>query len=111
MPFVRDPGKMWETWLASRSLRIRPSDYLGIEWSVTRYYMDKAVWTLGSLIDADLAEAEDSGGSKITASQIRVKKQAVLDKWLIINKDSSSVKGRFKDPAVGRFSKGVSSDR
>lgn len=96
---------MWDTWTASKAMHCRPSSYLGLSDPMVCYYFDKAVYHFGSLVDADLNEAENTKGKKVSDKTIAGRKQNVLNKWMPppASPDGSPARGRFKDPAVGKF--------
>lgn len=49
----------------------------------TAYYLDRAVYTFGSALEADLEKAgQQRGKSKRSDSQIAMAKQQVLARWL-----------------------------
>lgn len=58
----------------------------------TAYYLDRAVYTFGSALEAELERTgQTRGKSKMTESQIAMAKQQVLARWLGTQK--------FADPA------------
>jgi hypothetical protein len=62
-------------------------------------------------MEADLQACETAGkGKKVSQASIRQRKQQVMDRWIPPD-PKAPVKGRYKDPAVGTFSKVVNSDR
>lgn len=94
---------MWETWIATQSMRCKPSDLLGLQGSIAQYYFDRAVWAFGSAVQAELDAVEDAATrskSKTSPKTIQARKQMVLNKWIPA---PESTKGRYKDPAIGAF--------
>lgn len=66
---------------------------MGVTDTLAAFYLDRAVFTFGRALEAELdkAGAPGKGKQKRTDSQIQMAKMAVLNKWLGIN--------RFADPA------------
>lgn len=63
--------------------------------SVTAFYFDRAIYTFGSALEADLERASQSGKGKNrkSDSQIAMARQQVMSRWLGTQ--------RFADPARG----------
>lgn len=80
---------MWQHYRMSKSLRKSPSELLDIRHPVRAFYFDRAVWTFGSTLEADL-EAAVEGVKKEKAA--KAKQQMVLATWL-------GGKGMYRDPA------------
>jgi hypothetical protein len=57
---------------------------MGVTDQPTAYYLDRAIYTFGSALEADLEKAGSSGGGKHKRSeqQIAMAKQMVLNRWL-----------------------------
>lgn len=79
MPFVANSQRVWELYKLSKDYRCRPSDLLTITHPVQAFYLDRAVWTFGTSLDAALAKVEDG---KKKAPQIKAAKTRVLHTWL-----------------------------
>ena len=79
----------------SQKIQTRPSDLLGLVDPLVRYYFDKAIWTFGSLVEADLHQVDSKSKNPKTAAQ---KRRMVLQNWIPAKQET--VKGRFKDPAL-----------
>lgn len=95
---------MWELWKRSQSLRVRPSDLVGIRGSVKAFYFDRGIWRFGNnvevAVDAAEQQARKTRGkkSKVNEAMVSLARQQTLDKMLKI--DPVKTKGRFKDPAL-----------
>jgi hypothetical protein len=89
---VKDPNKVWFTWLQSQQFRCRPSEILGVTEQPAAFYFDRAVFTFGSALESELEKAGQSKGkSKKTDSQIAMARQQIMARWLGTQ--------RFADPA------------
>lgn len=84
-------------WLESQSLRVTPSNILGLEaGSYEAYCLDQAVWYFGSQVQNDVEQAgqpKAKGSGKIESARRRT-----LDKYL--KEPGASTKGQFADPAM-----------
>ena len=59
---------------------------------------DRAVWTFGTTVEADMDEAEKGLGPKAKDRQKNAARQRVLDQYLFIGERPTA--GRFRDPAA-----------
>lgn len=86
---------MWQMWQMSQNLRKTPADLLGITASAPSFYFNKAVWTFGTTLEADLnAVAEKSK----KASTTKARQTQVMVTWM----GTGSTKGLYRDPAAKR---------
>lgn len=95
MPFVKDPKRLWLTWTQAKQFRRSPSEILGLTDQPMAYYFDRAVFTFGRALEAELEQAAESRGkTKKTASQVAMARQTVMARWLKLQ--------RFADPVPRR---------
>src|SRR6478752_79953 len=86
---------LWAAWQQSKAYRVRPSELMGITAQPLAFYLDRAVFTFGTALDAELDKAgETKGKSKKSAAQVQMAKQLVLNRWL-----DATDQQRFADPA------------
>lgn len=79
MPFVSNSQKVWELFSLSKAYRCRASELVNITHPVQAFYLDRAVWTFGTSLEAALNACDDG---KKKAPQIKASKQRVLHTWL-----------------------------
>lgn len=80
----------------SQSLRTRPSDLYGIHDELLAYFFDRAVYTFGTAVEADVREASE--GSKDNA-QAKRKAMLRLNVWLTDPEpEVQSAPKKFRDP-------------
>lgn len=76
--------------------RCRPSELLNVSHSVEAFYLDRAVYTFGSHMEADLEEATKSTGKKADKPEVtKMKRERRLALWM-----QSSDGPKFRDPNV-----------
>lgn len=79
----------------SKAWGIRPSELAGVVDEVQAYFVDRAVFTFGTHVQAELEEAAAGAKNK---QQSANRQQAVLSKYLNIER-------KFRDPAAGQASR------
>lgn len=90
---MRVPTNCWVTYRQSKAFSCKPSEILGVTSQPTAFYFDRAIYTFGTALEAEMEKAGASGGGKNKKSdqQIAMAKQMVLNRWLGTQK--------FADPA------------
>jgi len=79
-------------WLQAKQFHCPPSELMGVTDQPTAFYFNRAVFTFGQALEAELEKAGASRGkSKKTDSQIAMARQMVMNRWLGTQK--------FADPA------------
>jgi hypothetical protein len=83
-------------WQQSKAFHCRPSELLHIEDELTAYYFDRAIFTFGKAVEAELERVsqQGKGKSKRTQAQINMARQQVLNRWV-------GGPRQFRDPAAG----------
>lgn len=72
----------------------RPSDLYGVHDEVAALYFDRAVFTFGTSVEADIQNAAETAKND---KQARASAMRVLHKWLDQDK---TMKGRYRDPGA-----------
>lgn len=87
---------LWAVWQQSKTYKTKPSELMHIEDEVTAYYLDRAVFTFGTALEAELDKAgQTKGKQKKSQTQVQMAKQMVLNRWL-----SDPGEQKFADPAA-----------
>jgi len=87
---------MWEVWSLSQSLRVRPSDALGLRDRFVAFCVDRAVWTFAKTVEEAMDQAE-SRLPKNAKDRAHVNaRQRVLDQYLGVV--ASEQPSRFRSP-------------
>lgn len=75
---------MWLTYRQAKAFSCKPSDLMGVTDQPTAYYLDRAVFTFGSALEAELEKAgqQGKGRNKKSESQIAMAKSRILAKWI-----------------------------
>ena len=97
-PFVKKPRRVWLLWLKSRSVRVRPSELLGIKpASIEGYCLDEAVIYFGMSLENMLEQA----GVKPSKEERRAQaaRERLLDRVLAEEGEEKQASG-FADPAA-----------
>lgn len=76
----------------SRSLRTQPAVLLGISNQLVAFYFNRAIWTFGSTLDAELEEISNKAKKPGSA---QAKKSMRLALWL-----DEGQGGLYRDPAA-----------
>lgn len=71
---------LWTTFQTCKTYRCLPSQYLGIVEQPTAYFLDRAVSTFGTRLEAELEKV--STGKKKSEMQIKMARTMVLNRWL-----------------------------
>lgn len=93
--FVQNSALLWETFQLTKHYRCRASELLDIRDPWTAYQLDRAVYSFGSALSAELEGVEGKNKNEIERKRLRV-----ITKWLPKAVDASGTSdGRFADPA------------
>lgn len=84
----------------AREFRTRPSALLGVADSYHAFSLDRAVWTFGTAVEADMEAAEKHLPKKASESMRALSRQRVWDSYMGI--DTAKTPGRFADPAKAK---------
>lgn len=88
---------MWVTWLQAKKFSCKPSELLGIESQPQAFYFNRAVFTFGTALEAELERAgQTRGKKKKNEQQIAMARQRVMTRWGIVEQkfaDPLSVRG------------------
>jgi len=83
---------LWEAWRLSQTYQgYRPSQQLQVVNPIAAYFLDKAVFRFGLMIDGEI---ERAGQEAKTDKAAEVKRNMVLNKWRV-----SEGTRQFRDPA------------
>ena len=82
---------MWQAWTLSQAMKVRPSDMYAIEGDFRRFCFDRAVFTFGRALDAELNSVKGKNDNEINR-----KRERVLAKWL-----DQPLKFRSPSPTAG----------
>lgn len=83
-------------WQQSKAFHCRPSDLLAIDDELTAYYFDRAVYTFGKALEAELDRVSQSTGKgkqKKSQTQINMARSQVMNRWL-------GPAPRYRDPVA-----------
>lgn len=81
---------LWETWVLSQKMRIRPSDLVAEDDPYVAFCLDRAVATFGMALENELESVEETG------KKGEAKRQRILAKW-VPEQGKASAK-RFRNP-------------
>jgi hypothetical protein len=76
---------------------VRPSELHGIEHPVTAYFFDRAIYTFGTTLEADLEEAGSKAKKEAQAERMR---RLRLNTWLNDGTEKKPEQ-KFRDPMAG----------
>jgi len=60
---------------------------------LVKFYFDRAIWSFGSVVDAEMEQSSEKAKTTRSAT---AKRMMVLNKYI-----TGDTRGRFKDPAMG----------
>jgi hypothetical protein len=84
---------VWQLWQMSKSYRCRPSDLLDLEDPFDAFRLDRAVWTFGTELTAELNKVEGKNDK-----EIRKKQERILKRWI---PEANQMPTKFREPPNG----------
>lgn len=84
----------------SQAMKCRPSDLLGVDNSLTAFYVDRATWTLASTIESEMETAVTRLPKTAKEQAHHKARQRVLDQFLEF--EAAAEPGRFRSPSSTR---------
>lgn len=87
---------MWDLWIRSKHLSVRPSELAGEEEPLAAFNLDNAVLTFGLALEQELEKAGHSPSKE--EKKIEAARTRILRKWIPEAFKASTATG-FRDPA------------
>lgn len=95
---MRNSHLLWQTYQQTKHYGCRASELLLIDHPVAAYFFDRAVYTFGSTLAAELESIKGKDEKEIEGKRLRV-----IERWLPKAVDATGkpapAKARFADPA------------
>lgn len=78
---MKDSKALWLAWLQSKTFKCLPSELLGVTEQPAAFYFNRAVFTFGQALEAELDRVGAVKGKR-TEGQAAMARQQIMARWL-----------------------------